>query len=193
MPQQGPITFNPGEPPLQPWAAAKYRDVRPGYGPRASAESGARYLTCAPPGVPRILLLPFPVQIVQVPGQVIMLFEYDHFIRQIFLDRRMHPADLDPTWMGDSIGHWEGDTLVVDTIGPERQVLARPGGASALGCPACDRTVRRVDHDTLQDDLTIDDPKVYTQPWKGQQVFKLNPAWHLMEYVCEDTMPPSAP
>jgi hypothetical protein len=188
MPQQGPITFSPSEPPLQPWAAAKYRDVRPGYGPHASAESQDPILTCAPPGVPRILLLPFPVQIVQVPGQVIMLFEYDHFIRQIFLDRRTHPTDLDPTWMGDSIGRWEGDTLVVDTVGlNDKSWLDQVGHPHSEALHVIER-IRRVDHDTLKDDLVIDDPKVYTQPWKGQQVFKLKPAWHLMEYVCEDTV-----
>jgi hypothetical protein len=189
MPQQGAITFSPNEPPLQPWAAAKYRSVRPGYGPHAGSESQDPILNCDPPGVPRILLLPFPVQIVQIPGQVIMLFEYDHFIRQIFMDRRTHPADLDPTWMGDSIGHWEGDTLVIDTVGlNDKSWLDQVGHPHSDALHVIER-IRRMDRDTLKDDLVIDDPKAYTQSWKGQQIFKLKPAWHLMEYVCEDTMP----
>jgi hypothetical protein len=188
MPQQGSVTFSPNEPPLQPWAEAKYRGVRPGYGPRAGTESKDPITNCEPPGVPRLLLLPFPVQIVQVPGQVIMLFEYDHFIRQISLDGRPHASDLDATWMGDSIGHWEGDTLVVDTVGlNDKAWLDQVGHPHSDALHLVER-IRRVDRDTLKDDLLIDDPKAYTQPWKGQQIFKLKPAWHLMEYVCEDTI-----
>lgn len=193
MPQQGGITFSTGEPPLQPWAAAKYRSVRPGYGPRADSQSQDPIVSCDPPGIPRILLLPFPVQIVQIPGQVIMLFEYDHFIRQIFFGRRTHPADLDPTWMGDSIGHWEGDTLVIDTVGLNSKTwLDQVGHPHSDALHVVER-MRRIDRDTLRDDLVITDPKAYTEPWKGQQIFKLKPAWHLMEYVCEDTMPHPKP
>jgi hypothetical protein len=194
MPQQGTPTFSPNEPPLQPWAAAKYRSVRPGDGPQAGSQSQDPILSCDPPGVPRILLLPFPVQIVQTRGQVIMLFEYDHFIRQIFMDRRTHPADLDPTWMGDSIGHWEGDTLVVDTVGlNEKSWLDQVGHPHSDALHVVER-IRRADRDTLRDDLTIDDPKAYTQTWKGRQTFKAKPGWHLMEYVCEDTVSrPPAP
>ena len=87
-------------------------------------------MQCYPPGVPRILMIPFPMQIVQIPGQLMMVFEYDHFVRFIDLERRQHPKDLNPTWMGDSIGHWEGDTLVVDTVGLNDKNLARPSGPS---------------------------------------------------------------
>src|SRR5437868_9014800 len=95
-------TFSPQEPPMQPWAEAKYKSVKSGYGPHASPDSQDPILNCLPPGVPRILLIPFPMQIIQSPGQVVMLFEYDHFVRQIYTDGREHPKDLDPTWMGDS-------------------------------------------------------------------------------------------
>jgi len=193
MPVQGATTFSLGEPPLQPWAAAKYRSARPGNGPHAGSESQDPILSCDPPGIPRLLLLPFPMQIIQIPGQVMMLFEYDHFIRQIFFDRRTHPGDLDPTWMGDSVGHWEGNTLVVDTVGlNDKTWLDQVGHPHSDALHVVER-FHRVDHDTLKDDLTIDDPKAYTQSWKGQQTFKLKPAWHLMEYVCEDTLNRSNP
>jgi hypothetical protein len=182
-------TFTDQEPPMQPWAKAKYDAAKPGYGPRASAQSQDPVLSCLPPGVPRIMLIPFPMQIVQTPGLIVMIFEYDHFVRQIYLDRRDHPKDLDLTWLGDSIGRWEKDTLVVDTVG-----LTDKTWLDQVGHPHSDRLhvverIRRADHDTLEDDITIDDPKAYTKPWTGQQVFKLRPNWHLIEYVCEDMEP----
>jgi len=64
-----------------------------------------------------VYLHPFPMEIVQTPGRVLLIYEFNHFIRQIFTDGRKHSTDLGPTWMGDSIGKWEGDTLVADTIG----------------------------------------------------------------------------
>jgi hypothetical protein len=181
-------TFSPNDPPLQAWAEAKFRSVKPGYGPHASALSDDPLLDCLPPGVPRILLIPFPMQIVQIPGEVIMLFEYDHYVRHIYVDRREHPKDIDPTWMGDSIGKWEGDTLVVDTVGlSDKSWLDQVGHPHSDALHVVER-VRRVDHETLQDDITIDDPKAYTKPWTGQRTFKLRPGWHLMEYICEDHM-----
>ena len=138
------------------------------------------------------MLSPFPMQIIQTPGQITMLFEYDHFVRIIYMDRKTHPQDLDPTWMGDSIGRWEGNTLVVDTIGlNEKSWLDQIGHPHTAALHLIER-IRRVDHDTLQDDITIDDPGAYTKTWTGQLTFKLRPTWHLAEYVCEDTMPASA-
>jgi hypothetical protein len=181
-------TFTVNEPPMQPWAQTRYKEAKPGYGPRATPRSEDPILSCFPPGVPRIMLIPFPLQIVQSPGMIVMLFEYDHFTRQIYMDRRDHPKDVDRTWMGDSIGRWEGDTLVVDTVG-----LNDKTWLDQVGHPHSDRLhvverIRRTDHDTLEDDITIDDPKAYTKPWTGQQFFKLRPNWHLIEYVCEDSM-----
>ena len=189
MEREAQNAFTSKEPALQPWAEAKYKAAKPGYGPRASAQSEDPILSCSPPGVPRIMLVPFPMQIIQTPGLIVMLFEYDHFTRQIYLDRREHSKNLDPAWMGESIGRWEGDTLVVDTVG-----LNDKTWLDQVGHPHSDRLhvverIRRTSHDTLQDDVTIDDPKAYTAPWTGQQVFKLRPNWHLIEYVCEDMQP----
>src|SRR3970282_208516 len=79
------------------------------------AETDDPVYACFPPGTPRIYLHPFPMEIVQTPGRVLMVFEYDHLIRQIYTDGREHRTDLAPVWMGDAIGHWEGKTLVVET------------------------------------------------------------------------------
>jgi len=101
----------------------------------------------------------------QLPGRVIMFFEYDHFVRQIFTDGRSIPKDLIPSWMGDSIGTWEGDTLVVDTV-----VSTTKPGSMGKAIRTADELhlverIRRVSHDALSIDFTIDDPKAYTKPW----------------------------
>jgi hypothetical protein len=181
-------TFSPTEPPMQPWAYAKYNSAKPGYGPHANADSQDPIQSCLPPGMPRILLTPFPVQIVQTRDEVIMLFEYDHLVRHIDLNRPVYPKNLAPTWMGDSIGKWKGNTLEVETTS-----LIESSWLDQVGHPHSDalhiiERIRRPDRDTLVDDITIDDPKAYTKPWSGQQVFKLRPGWHIMEYVCQDLM-----
>lgn len=181
-------TFSPVDPPLTPWAETKFRSVRPGYGPHATALSDDPLLDCLPTGVPRILLVPFPMQIVQVPGEVIMLFEYDHYVRHISTNRREHTKGLQPTWMGDSIGSWDGNTFIVDTTGlTEKSWLDQVGHPHSDGLHVVER-IRRINHDTLQDDLMFDDPKAYTKSWTGTRVFKLRPGWHLIEYICEDHM-----
>jgi hypothetical protein len=186
MERQNTITFSPQEPPLQPWAEQKYKGTKPGYGPRATPDSQDPILSCLPPGVPRIMLIPFPMQVIQISGEVLMLFEYDHYIRHIHMDRREHLKDLDLTWMGDSIGWWEGNTLVVDTVGlNDKTWLDQVGHPHSDALHVIER-LRLSDRDTLQEDVTIDDPKAYTKPWTGQQVFKRRPAWHLLEYVCTD-------
>jgi len=181
-------TFNQADPLLTTWAEDKFKAIKPGYGPHASALSDDPLLDCLPPGVPRILLTPFPMQIVQIPGEVIMLFEYDHYVRHVYTTKREHARGLQPTWMGDSIGRWEGNTLVVDTVGlTERSWLDQVGHPHSDQLHVVER-IRRTDHYTLEDDLSFDDPKAYEKPWAGKRVFKLRPGWHLMEYVCEDHM-----
>jgi len=186
--KQNLITFSEKEPSFQPWAEARYRAVKPGYGPHATPDSQDPILNCYPPGVPRIMLIPFPMQIIQLPGQLMMVFEYDHFVRFIDLERRQHPKDLSPTWMGDSIGHWEGDTLVVDTVGLNDKTWIDQVGHPHSDALHVTERIRRADRETLVDDITIDDPKAYLKPWSGQQVFTLKHGWHLLEYICEDNM-----
>jgi hypothetical protein len=171
-------------PPLQPSADVTYKATQAkDHNNHAATDP---YLSCYPPGVPRILLIPFPFEIIQTPGKIVMIFEYDHFVRQIYTDGRDHPKDLDPTWMGNSIGKWEGDTLVVDTIGfNDKTWLDMIGVPHSEALHVIER-IHRVDHDTLQDDILIDDPKTFTKPWSVQKIFKLRPKWEIMEYICED-------
>ena len=174
---------------MTPWAVAKFKAAKPNVGPNAVtlAETNDPIVKCFPPGVPRIYLIRAePLEIMQAPGRVVMLFEYDHFVRHIFMDGRQHLKDLPGTWMGDSIGKWEGDTLVVDTTGfNDKTWLDNDGHPHTEDLHLLER-IRRVNHDTLTIDLTIDDPKAYAKPWGGHFVYELKTGWDLGEMVCED-------
>jgi hypothetical protein len=183
-------SFSKGDPPMTPWGQAQFNAAKPSQGPRGVklTETTDRVYKCFPPGMPYIYMQIFPLQIVQTPKEVIELFEYDHTIRHIFMDGRQHPADLTPTYNGHSIGHWEGDTLVVDTIGLNGKIWL-----DRLGHPESDQMhiverIHRVDDKTLQVDFTFDDPKSYPKPWTAQLRYRLRPDWDILELVCEDNL-----
>jgi hypothetical protein len=181
-------TFGKGEPAMTPSAEALYRSAKPSFGPRSVTmeETNDPVYQCYPPGLPRVYLHPFPLQIIQLPTEVVMLFEYDHTVRHIFTDGREHPKDVDPTWMGSSIGHWEGDTLVVDTVGfNDKTWLDRIGHPHSSDLHVVER-MRRPDRGTLQIDFHIEDPKAYTKPIDSTMFFDLKPTWNIMEQVCMD-------
>jgi hypothetical protein len=178
-------------PPMTPWAAARFAANKPTMGPDAVLDANDPTVNCHPPGVPYILIIPTPFEIVQAPGQVLELFEYDHSLRRIHTDGRQHPQDLQDTeiyqWMGHSIASWDGDTLIIDTIGfNDKTWLDRLGHTHSDALHIVER-LRRVDHDTLLDNLNLDDPKAYLKPWTGQLLFKLKPGWEIMEHNCVST------
>jgi len=187
--------FSGEEPPMTAWALERFTATKPSFGPRAVEDSNdpvnpttVNATGCFPPGVPRIYLHPFPMEIIQTPGRVIMFFEFSHFVRQIFTDGRPHSTDLGPTWMGDSIGTWEGDTLVVDTTGfNDKTWIDRAGHPHSEALHVVER-IRRTDRNTLQDDITITDPTAYARPWGGSLRFELKPDWHITEMICEDNV-----
>jgi hypothetical protein len=181
-------SFSKGDPPMTAWGQAQFNAAKPSQGPRGVKlnETTDRVYQCFPPGMPYIYMQIFPMQIMQTPKEVIELFEYDHTVRYIFTDGRKHPADLTPTYNGHSIGHWEGDTLVVDTIGLNGKIWL-----DRLGHPESDQMhiverIHRVDDKTLQVDFTFNDPKSYPKPWTAQLRYQLRPAWDILELVCED-------
>jgi hypothetical protein len=188
-----PYNFSPeAPPPMQPWAAKRCELVGCGTGQlgRANDDGMDPYLTsCAPYGIPRLMNHVGPFEILQSKGRVLMLFETGNAIRQIWTDGRGHPDDLDPSWMGHSIGHWDGATLVVDTVGlTDKSWLDTAGHPHSDALHVTER-IRRVDHDTLENTLTFEDPKTYTRPWSSTIVYKLRPGaeWALKEDVaCED-------
>ena len=187
--------FSREEPPMTEWAQEKFKLAKPSFGPRSFADSNdpvnpttVNAVGCFPPGTPRIYLQPFPMEIVQTPARVLMIFEFNHFIRQIWTDGRGHNTDLGPTWFGDSIGHWEGDTLVVDTIGlNDKTWVDRAGHPHSDQLHVVER-MRRREPNTLQVGVTMEDPKAYTKPWGGQVTFQLHPTWNITEMVCEDNV-----
>ena len=126
------------------------------------------------------------MEIVQTPKEVIEIFEYDHLVRHIYIDGRPHPEDPDPTWMGNSVGHWEGDTLVVDGIGfNDKSWIDRVGHPHSEKLHTVER-FRRVSPSTIEMDFTLEDPVAYTTPIKKHFVFLNQPKWEILEHVCID-------
>ena len=182
--------FSKDDPPMTEWGRAKFRAAKPSQGPNGVklTETNDRVYKCAPPGMPYIYIQLFPMQIIQTPREVIELFEYDHTVRHIYTDGRKHPTNLKPSYNGHSIGHWEGDTLVVDTIGLNgKNWLDRVGHPESTQMHIVER-IRRVDDKTLQVDLTFEDAKSYTKPWTAQVRFLLHPDWEILEHICEDNL-----
>jgi hypothetical protein len=140
---------------------------------------------CLPTGVPRIA--PYPWRMVQTPTHVFILFEGNiHSFRQIFVDGRKHPDDPDPTWYGHSIGHYEGDSLVVDTIGyNDKFWFDFAGHPHTEQLHTIERYTRK-DLGTLQVDTEITDPGVYTKPFTLSFTASLRPKEELMEYICQE-------
>jgi len=139
---------------------------------------------CLPPGVPGITSWPYPLQIVQKPGLVVIPYEGDHLFRLIPTDGSTHPDDLDPTWMGNSVGHWDGDTLVVDVTG-----FNDKGAVEDYRHTTAYHVVeryRRTAYDRISYRATIDDPNVFAAPWTLAGTLNLHPEWQIQEYVCEE-------
>jgi hypothetical protein len=181
--------FTKDELPMTPWALEKFKANKPSFGPHAVVDTNDPTYSCFLPGIPRIYVHPPPFEILQTPGRVMMIFEYDSYVRQVWTDGRQHPKDLYPDerlYMGDSIGHWEGDTLVVDTIDfNDKTWLDRAGHPHSEELHVTER-IRRMDHDNLRIDLTIEDPKAYTQPITSQLNYQLKPDWSIHEHACTD-------
>ena len=140
---------------------------------------------CLPTGVPRIA--PYPWRILQTPTHIFFLFEGNiHSYRQIFMDGRAHPADLDPTWYGHSVGRWDGDTLVVDTVGfNDKFWFDFRGHPHTEKLHVIERYTRQ-SLGTMVNEITIDDPGAYSRPFKLTFTARLRPGEELMEYICNE-------
>jgi hypothetical protein len=158
--------------PMVPWAAAKWKEARPPFGAKQTFDNindpVQRY--CDPPGVTRVWMYPWEFTMIQTPKVVYILYEFTRVWRSIAMDRE-HPKDPDTTWMGDSIGRYEGDTLVIDTIGlSDKTWLDHTGHPHSDALHVIER-LRRMDHDTLELAVTVDDPKAYTKSFSGKKYF----------------------
>ncbi len=165
--------------PYQDWTLAKVKEYSDGL---AKADPIAR---CFLPGVPRITTMPMPLEIVQKPGRVVILYEAFHAFRIIPTTGGKHPDDLDPTYMGDSVAHWDGDTLVVDVTGfNDKTWLDGRGHFHSEQLHVVER-YRRTPEDTIALDVTMEDPKVMTAPWTIHMTLRHPPrADRVMEYEC---------
>ena len=183
--------FTKEAPSMWPWAAEKYKAVRTGV-VRGQWDRGVGALDpanhCFPHGPFRLFTIPRPWEIRQMPDVVFILFEADHWVRRIYVDGRGHPDGYPITWMGHSIGTYEGDTLVVDTIGMHDETWIDTFGHPHSEALHVVERFRRVDRDTLQIDFLFDDPETYTKPWTGRKIFKLAPPGFevLEEAICEE-------
>jgi hypothetical protein len=169
--------------PYQPWAAKKARELH-------DAATTDPLLHCLPYGEPRIWGGPHPARIIQMPGDIVILYERDTTYRVIPTDGTQHPKDPDPSYMGDSVGRWEGDTLVVDVIGLNDKSWLGSGknageGAGTFHSDALHVTERisRPDFDHLSVQITDDDPKVFAKPWTYGWNMRLVPNEHFYEDV----------
>lgn len=170
-----------GKIPYQPWAAAKRQE---NFDNRATADPLSK---CFLAGVPRINYLSFPFQIFQTAKFVAIAYEYDHATRTISLDGSKHLEDI-TFWMGDSRGHWEGNTLVVDVSDLNDQTWLDLSGDFHSDAMKITERFTRTGPDTLEYQATIEDPKVYTRPWKiSMPLYRhTEKDFQLYEYECHD-------
>jgi hypothetical protein len=150
---------------------------------------------CMPSGFPSAFLGPYPVQIIQTPQYLVMVTEFMRVTRLIPLDGRPHQKDIEPTYYGEPIGHWEGDTLVIDATNYKRWSLddwyyqnPKEYRMHTDAFHTIER-LRRTEMNTIAYEFTVDDPKIFTRPWSVDWQMKRHPEWDktgLWEMVCNE-------
>jgi hypothetical protein len=172
-----------GEPPFQPWTRAMYKyttDNKKAYDPESF---------CLPPGGPRAFGTPYPAQFIQQPHRIIVIFEGGaHVWREIHMDGRPHPKkdELEPTYFGHSVGRWEGDTLVVDTVGYNERTWLSFDGLFHTDELHTIEYFSRPNRNTLRYEAVIDDPGAYTKPFRVGWNIPWTEGQELKEYICQE-------
>jgi hypothetical protein len=166
--------------PFQPWAAELHRQ-RVAQNSQDNPDAH-----CLPLGLMQLHTHGQPRKMIQTPGVIVILYEANAGVRQIFTDGRPLPKDPQPWWFGYSTGKWDGDTLVVETAG-----FRDLGWLDVEGSPLTEsgkiiERFRRVDYGHLDIEVTIDDPKAYTKPWTVTVHQRLMPDTDLIEFVCQE-------
>ena len=169
-----------GDIPYQGWALEQRKK---NYADRLTEDTDAK---CFLPGVPRITYMPYPFRIIQTPDRIDMSYEYVGALRHIFTNGTPHPPGHIDWWMGDSRGRWEGDTLVVDVIHFNDQTRFDKAGNFHSDMLHVVERYRFIDAGHLDYEVTIEDPKVFTRPWKMQMPLyrRIEPAPRVLEYYC---------
>ena len=171
-----------GDLPLRPWAL-ELRAKRVADNSKDNPDAH-----CLPIGITQLHNHPQPRKIIQSPGLVLILYEANGGIRQIFTDGRPLPNnDPQPWWYGYSVGRWEGDTLVVETTGFRDGGWLDVNGAPLTDAAKLTERIRRLNYGSLEIDVTVDDPKAYTKPWAAVTIRqRLLPDDELIEFVCAE-------
>jgi len=164
--------------PYQPWASEVVRKTR------AAGRPDDPLSRCFPPGMVRLEVFPLFRKMIQIPGLLVILNEHNASYRQIFTDGRALPVDPNPSWNGYSSAKWEGDTLIVQTIGFRDGLWLDTGGSPLTDAAKVTEKFRRLNYGTLEIELTVDDSKAYTKPWsiKVTQIIALDT--ELLDYIC---------
>lgn len=169
------------EVPFQPWAKKVFDERATGAHSKEDPDAN-----CLPQGVPKINAAPAPWKVIQTKDNIAIIYEAFNLWRQIFMDGRQRAADLNPSWHGYSLGKWEGDTLVVDTVGFNGKAWL-----DQLGRPTTDKLhvterFRRKDFGHMEIQVTIDDPGAYTKPWTVNEEVRLVVGGELLEFICNE-------
>ena len=175
------------EAPLKPQYLQAYRDQQ-----KATAAAMARgeppvtgYVKCLPDGMPTMMLGMFPMEVLQSKGRVTIIQEAYNQVRRIYLDeKQIAIEDAEPEFWGHSVGHWDGDVLLVDTIGIKENVRYRNAPHSDQMRIA--ERIKKLSDDMFQDQITVTDPVYLTGPWSWTYMYKRKPGYKINEYVCED-------
>jgi hypothetical protein len=170
--------------PYQPWAAevAKAR--------QAANSADDPHAKCLPSNPPRMFTLPHYLRVLQMPGLLTLLSEYNASYRLIYIDGRPLPEDPQPSWNGYSTAKWEGDALVVQTNGLRDELWLDVAGNPMTDAAALTERIRRPDFGTLEIELTVNDPKAYTRPWTVQVRQKIVVDSDLIDEFCLEGMKP---
>jgi hypothetical protein len=167
--------------PLQPWAADLLKQRR------ATNSKDNPDARCLPMGLMQLHMHVQPRKIVQLPELIVIIYEGNSGLRQIFLDGRSLPGkDVEPWWYGYSVGHWEGDTLVVETVKQRDLGWLDINGSPITSEGKMIERFRRTSYGTLEIDVTFDDPKTYTAPFTVRVNQRVMPNTDLIEFICAE-------
>jgi hypothetical protein len=167
--------------PYQEWSKKAYDYNQTGKGQAADPEAA-----CLPAGVPRAIGLPYPLRFMQAPDLIAILLEGNvHSYRLIFMNQPM-PKEPNESWMGHSVGRWDGNTLVVETAGFNDKTWLDPGGHVHSDKMRVTERFTRLNEKDLRYEFTIDDPGAYTKPWGWSYLLQGHPDWEIIEYVCNE-------
>lgn len=178
--------------PFQPWTRELHENALENQ--RGQVQFLDNLALCQPPGPVDILWTPYAIHILQTPEEITLLYELNHEVRRVFMNQE-HPPNLQPTWWGHSVGFWEGDTLVVDTVGfnDKTPILTAPESGQVRRHIRHSETLHLVerwslseDRRTLRNQITVDDPLAFTRPWGMTFTFTWRPDLRPVDDECNE-------